>query len=255
MVMKEKVFTRDIVPLLAASFFYLASPMVVNPLIAGFSESLGAGATVMGLVGGLTNLCTLVFQPFSGNLADRISKYKLPIVGTVLLAVAFVIMCFTIPYCVTQSFLIRYVEMRGLEIEVSMFFTIYAAALLALRLALRNWFDQISFPVFLAISGGLHPAVNGVFGAYADQLGNGNRGSFYGRRVRYDVHGLTIRGSFIGWLGESRSCQQYLLYWIEFRYGIGTDAWRFFVRSSAGPMVFPSFYAYGATEYNSLFVQ
>ena len=277
MVIKEKVFTRDIVLLLAASFFYLASPMVVNPLITGFSENLGAGATVMGLVGGLTNLCTLVFQPFSGNLADRISKYKLSTVGTALLAaacigyasayrpgvvlfwrvvnglgfaccsvcfstwlsnllppdrigfgmglygmmnamamtlassmgitlyqrfdprlafvfaagcavvsillvqftkdkgrpvanqktvdrsfclidrnvvpVAFVIMCFTIPYCATQSFLIRYVEMRGLEIEVGLFFTIYAAALLVLRLALHNWFDRVSFPVFLAISG------------------------------------------------------------------------------------------------------
>lgn len=275
--MKEKVFTKDIIPLLAASFFYLASPMVVNPLIAGFSEHLGAGATVMGLVGGLANLCSLIFQPFFGNLADRISKYKLSTVGTVLLVVAcigyakasapimiviwrvvngvgfaccsvcfstwisnllpktrigfgmglygmmnalamalapavgiavyqrfdprlafvsaagcaaastlliqftrdkgrpvtdrenakrsfrvvdrnvipvaLVIMCFTIPYCAAQSFLIRYVEMKNLQIEIGMFFTIYAAALLVFRLALRNWFDRISFPVFLGISG------------------------------------------------------------------------------------------------------
>ncbi len=263
--------------MLAASFFYLASPMVVNPLITGFSESLGAGTVVIGLVGGLTNLCSLVFQPFSGNLADRISKYKLSSVGTALLVVACigyagssspgvvlfwrmvnglgfaccsvcfstwlsnllpkdrtgfgmglygmmnalamalapavgialyqrfnqrmaficaacaaavsmlliqlitdkgkpvaekgngnrsfqlidwkvipiacVMMCFTIPYCATQSFLIRYVEMQDLQIEVGMFFTIYAVALLVLRLALRNLFDRIPFPVFLSVSG------------------------------------------------------------------------------------------------------
>ena len=42
--MITKLLTRDISLILAASFFYMACPMMVTPLIAGFSESLGASA-------------------------------------------------------------------------------------------------------------------------------------------------------------------------------------------------------------------
>lgn len=274
--MQQKIFTRDIVLILAASFLYMASPMLVTPLITGFSEHLGASAGVMGLVGGLTNLSTLIFQPFSGNLADRISKYKLSTIGTLFLVVAcvgyavsvspsmilvfrvinglgfaccsvcfstwmsillpkdkigfgmglygmmnalgmaiapaigvalyqrfgyraafaaaaafaalstlaiqftkdkglpvckqdciekklrlvdrnvipvaLVIMSFTIPYCATQSFLVRYVETQNLPITVGLFFTIYAAALLILRLVFRNLFDRGSFLMFMSFS-------------------------------------------------------------------------------------------------------
>lgn len=274
--MNQKILSRDIILLLACTFFYMASPMLVTPLITGFSESLGAGAVVMGLVGGLTNLCSLVFQPFSGNLADKVSKYKLSTVGTLCLIlacvgyvisinpimilacrvinglgfaccsvcfstwisnllpkgrigfgmglygmmnalamaiapaigvvlyqnfsyrmafvmaaafaalsclmiqltkdkglpivkpgsapggfklvekrvipIAFVIMSFTIPYCATQSFLVRYTETQGLNITVGLFFTIYAAALLLLRIIFRNLFDKLSFLVFMGVS-------------------------------------------------------------------------------------------------------
>ncbi len=73
---------------LAASFFFMASPMMVTPLIAGFSESLGASAAVMGLMGGIMNLCSLFCRPFVGNLADRISKYHVAFMGSALMAVA-----------------------------------------------------------------------------------------------------------------------------------------------------------------------
>ncbi len=82
---KRNIMSKDVILLLAASFFYLASPMLVTPLITGFSESLGAGAFVMGVVGGLTNLFALLVQPFAGGVADKISKYKLGFIGTVLL--------------------------------------------------------------------------------------------------------------------------------------------------------------------------
>ena len=79
--MKQKVYSRDIILVLAASFFYLASPMLVTPLITGFSGSLGASAALMGMIGGLMNLCALFCRPFVGNLADRVSKYRLSAVG------------------------------------------------------------------------------------------------------------------------------------------------------------------------------
>ena len=54
--MRQKIYSKDIILVLAASFFYMASPMLVTPLITGFTESIGASAALMGLVGGMMNL-------------------------------------------------------------------------------------------------------------------------------------------------------------------------------------------------------
>ena len=86
--MITKLLTRDISLILAASFFYMACPMMVTPLIAGCSESLGASAVLMGLVGGMMNVVSLCCRPFVGNLADKISKYRLSTIGSLLMIVA-----------------------------------------------------------------------------------------------------------------------------------------------------------------------
>lgn len=286
--MAEKSYSKDIILVLAASFFYMASPMLVTPLITGFTESIGASAALMGLVGGMMNLVSLFCRPLAGNLADRISKYKLSFAGAVFMTaacvgyifapneavvviariingfgfaccsvcmatwmsnmlpkdkigsgmgfygtmnalamavapaigvsayqalgyrasfvialvfsvaiiaviqfigdkgepvkadapagtdipaaadareragkrrielidvkvipIALIIMLFAVPYCATQSFLVTYVETRGLDVAVSMFFPSYAVVLIVLRLSLRNLFDKLPFRVFL----------------------------------------------------------------------------------------------------------
>lgn len=86
--MKSKLYSRDILFILMASFFYFASPMLVTPLITGFSGSLGASAALMGTIGGLMNLCALFCRPFVGNLADRLSKYKVSFAGGLLQMIA-----------------------------------------------------------------------------------------------------------------------------------------------------------------------
>lgn len=86
--MKQHVYSRDILLVLAASFFYMASPMLVTPLITGFTESIGSTAALMGIVGGMMNLCSLVCRPLAGNLADKMSKYRVSMIGAVLMAAA-----------------------------------------------------------------------------------------------------------------------------------------------------------------------
>lgn len=86
--MRQKIYSKDIILVLAATFFYMASPMLVTPLITGFTESIGASAALMGLVGGLMNLVSLFCRPIAGNLADRISKYKLSFIGAVFMTAA-----------------------------------------------------------------------------------------------------------------------------------------------------------------------
>ena len=271
---QNPLFKRDVILILAASFFYMASPMLITPLITGFSQELGASGTVMGLVGGLMNLCSLFCRPFVGDLSDKISKYKFSFLGiglmsaacigyicapstaVVLLArivngigfsccsvcmstwmsnllpqdkigsgmglygtmnalamavapaigvsihnlygyrisfalallfaiaamlviqlvhdkgqptckpeagkkaalhfidpkavpVALVIMLFAIPYCATQSFLVSYTEAREVHVQVGLYFPMYAAFLLILRLSLKSLFDKLPFCVFL----------------------------------------------------------------------------------------------------------
>lgn len=274
--MKKNTHSRDMALLLIASFFFMACPMLVTPLITGFSETLGAAGAVMGIIGGLMNLCSMVCRPVAGNMADRWSKYTLALIGTVLMAlscagyavaqsnsilvaarllhgvgfsccsvclatwlsgllprekvgsgmglygtmnalamalapsigirvsnwlgyravfalaaafavlagvaiqfvsdkgapkaaaevsrrglriidrkvipVALVTLLFTIPYCATQSFLVSYVKARQIGVSASLFFPLYAAALLALRLSCKSYFDKVKYRTFMTIS-------------------------------------------------------------------------------------------------------
>ena len=54
--MKSKTYNRDIILILVSGFFYLSCPMLVTPLITGFSGSLGANAALMGIIGGVMNV-------------------------------------------------------------------------------------------------------------------------------------------------------------------------------------------------------
>ncbi len=85
---EQNIYTRDVILILAASFFYFSSPMLVTPLITGFSGSLGAGAVIMGIIGGLTNMSSLLCRPFAGNFADIASKYKVAMTGGIMILVS-----------------------------------------------------------------------------------------------------------------------------------------------------------------------
>lgn len=79
---------RDIILILIASFFYMTSPMLITPIIAGFSETLGANGITMGLIGGIMNICSLVSRPIIGIYADKISKYKLSFWGIIFIIIS-----------------------------------------------------------------------------------------------------------------------------------------------------------------------
>lgn len=277
--MSEVQNKRDIILVMTASFFFMACPMMVTPLITGFAGTLGAGGTMMGLTGGLMNMCSMVCRPFAGNLADFNSKYRLstigalitvgacimyvftdytavlifariingigfslcsvcmttwlasllprdrvgsgmglygtmnaiamaagPVIGikihdylgyhaafvaattlAILMAViiqfigdkgepkftrtelkaksggfkvidknvapvAIIITLFTIPYCATQSFIVSYVQTGGLDVSASLFFPIYAVALVIMRTGLGRSFDRYPYRYFFFAS-------------------------------------------------------------------------------------------------------
>lgn len=79
--------TRDGAVLLAATFCYLVSTMLANPLVAGFAGTLGATAAMMGVLTALMNACSLVVRPVAGNLSDRLPKRHLAAAGAALMLV------------------------------------------------------------------------------------------------------------------------------------------------------------------------
>lgn len=81
------LLTRDGAVLLAATFCYLASTMLANPLVVGFAGTLGATAAMMGVLTALMNACSLVVRPVAGNLSDRLPKRRLALAGAALMLV------------------------------------------------------------------------------------------------------------------------------------------------------------------------
>ncbi|WDF83310.1 MFS transporter [Lacticaseibacillus pabuli] len=78
---KSKIFTRDSILILLGAFCYMSSSMLINPLIVGFSHSIGASAAFAGVVAATMNFTSLLFRPFAGQMTDRVSKYKLAFIG------------------------------------------------------------------------------------------------------------------------------------------------------------------------------
>lgn len=101
----ESIFTRDLLLIFAASFCYMCCPIMVTPVIPGFTESLGGGGLLMGFMGGLMNLVSLACRPLVGNLADRIQKYHLALAGVLLLLLSNV--GYLISYSPTALFISR----------------------------------------------------------------------------------------------------------------------------------------------------
>jgi MFS family permease len=62
--------------------------------------------------------------------------------------IAAMAMLYGIPYFATQSFLVRYCEVRNLPVNYSAYFVIYACVLLVPRLTLKNLFDRLPYKVF-----------------------------------------------------------------------------------------------------------
>ena len=65
--MITRLFTRDISLVFVASFFYMSCSFIATPLIASYSESLGAGAVFMGVIGATFNTVALLSRPLSAT--------------------------------------------------------------------------------------------------------------------------------------------------------------------------------------------
>lgn len=81
---KATIFSRDVVLVMAAAFFFMFSNMYCNPLINGYAKSLGASSTFAGVIVGMMSIVAMFLRPVAGNLTDRFSKYQLSVAGGLL---------------------------------------------------------------------------------------------------------------------------------------------------------------------------
>ena len=80
----DRLITRDMALVMLATFCFMSSNMLANPIVAGYAESLGASGMLMGVVAGSMSFISLFCRPIAGNLSDRTSKRTLVAAGTVL---------------------------------------------------------------------------------------------------------------------------------------------------------------------------
>lgn len=95
--MASKLYTRDALCLMGASFFFMFSTMLVTPLINGYSSALGAHEIFAGIVTGSMSIIALILRPLAGNLSDHISKYRLSVIGSVLIFIG------VVGYCISPT--------------------------------------------------------------------------------------------------------------------------------------------------------
>ncbi|WP_431463078.1 MFS transporter [Lactobacillus crispatus] len=87
MAKRKSIYTKDVVLVMAASFFFMFSTMFVNPLINGYAKELGASSAFAGIIVGIMSLAAMFLRPVAGNLTDKFSKYRLSFIGGALIFV------------------------------------------------------------------------------------------------------------------------------------------------------------------------
>ena len=86
--MKQNVYTRDVLLIMVAAFFYMFCSMSSVPIIAGYAESIGASGVLMGIISALTSGIAIVCRPITGNLSDRTRKIRLIASGCLMMLTA-----------------------------------------------------------------------------------------------------------------------------------------------------------------------
>ena len=85
---KETIWRGDFLVFLLISLLYYINNYMLNPIIAGYSESLGGSGQMIGLISGAMSAVALFFTPVSGPLADRLDRKKLAVFSFCLLLLA-----------------------------------------------------------------------------------------------------------------------------------------------------------------------
>ena len=86
--MKKTIYTRDVILIMIAAFFYMSCNNSVSPLVAGYAEKIGASGIWMGMISAVVTAAAVVCRPVTGNLSDRLPKFRLVVAGCAMMLAA-----------------------------------------------------------------------------------------------------------------------------------------------------------------------
>ena len=72
---------RDVIGIYLTGLLFMMGNMLPNPIIAGYSLSLGASSIMMSIIVGLNSIIAMICRPFVGRLSDTINRYHLAMFG------------------------------------------------------------------------------------------------------------------------------------------------------------------------------
>lgn len=135
--------------------------MLVSPIIAGFTGSLGASAAFMGIVSGLMSACSLFVRPIAGNLADRVRKRRLATVGALLMCIS------SLLYGVVQT-----------PVQVAVLRLVSGAGYSSCSVCMSTWFASLLPPDKIGSGMGRFGMMNALGNAIGPALGLAVYGTF-----------------------------------------------------------------------------
>lgn len=86
--MKERTFSKDAILVLVGAFCYISCSVMAMPIMTGFTQTLGGGGKLMGLMSGLMYFVSLCMRPVAGNLADKLKKANITLGGAFLMFIS-----------------------------------------------------------------------------------------------------------------------------------------------------------------------
>ncbi len=165
--MKQKVYTRDVIIIMFAAFFYMCCSMNTAPIVAGYAESIGASGVWMGIISALITGVAVVCRPITGNLSDRTAKIRLVVVGCLMMLAA----------CVMYAFVPKLWVLIVMR-------CVHGAGYASCSIGMSTWLTMLLPPKKMGSGVGVYGTINALAMAAAPTIGIrskelwGYRGSF-----------------------------------------------------------------------------
>lgn len=152
--MKQKVYTRDVIIIMFAAFFYMCCSMSTAPIVAGYAESIGASGVWMGIISALITGVAVICRPITGNLSDRTAKIRLVIAGCLMMLSA----------CLTYAFVPK------LWVLIIMR-CVHGAGYASCSIGMSTWLTMLLPPKKMGSGVGVYGTINALAMAAAPTIG------------------------------------------------------------------------------------
>ena len=150
---RDSVWSAPFVILMAVNFFQSMAAFMANATLPVFADSLGATASMVGVVVSSFTLSALLVRPFAGPAFDSFSRKRLLLIAQGIICLSFFAYGFVdslgvliaVSFSCMGSYVVLYGYGRGVA-DMGLFFVVYALCLVVTRPALGGLADRVGTP-------------------------------------------------------------------------------------------------------------